>query len=143
MGRERQFSFRDVVRISVAADLTRLGINIATAGRLSGMIDDRQIYGGLPCPPGIDPSKERWVLLLVPSTVAGEPAVKKDVGEEVIVGMNSMLTLEGSINHALDYSFVGGRPASYTIVEITPLVARVRAALEHPEEVGFGQAAGS
>jgi hypothetical protein len=119
-GRERQFSFLDAVRVSVVAELTRLGISVGIAGRAVGNVVDGHI----------DPRAESRTALVFASSPGPIKGKDDRHGPAVMVlQFRSMADIE----FMLARRFVGGAPAGFVMVDVTAISERTRAALEDPE----------
>ena len=111
-GRSRRYSLLDVTRVCAAAELVRQGISIGIAGRMVGEINGS----------AIDPATERRTVLIV-----GPP--KPPVGAEgPRPGIICTYRTWEDIELMVRLHFVGA--TTFTLVDITAIGARTRAALE-------------
>lgn len=120
-GRVREFSILDAVRIALAAELTRLGVSVSIASRMSGFVQDRHLT---------PLNKKGWVLLLASSSsVHSKDAENRGPG-------HTLIKFDGlaDIQRALHGMTPGTSPASFVMVDVTAVADRTRAALADPAE---------
>jgi hypothetical protein len=115
MGRERQFSLLDAIRIAVVAELNRLGVPPSTAGRASGLIA------------GILDGQRLALVLGVPSGAVNNDQTPKAPSMAMV-----RFTSLSDIELFLRDRFAGGPPVGFTMLDITAIADRTRAALDQP-----------
>jgi hypothetical protein len=119
-GRERRFSVRDAVRIAVVVELTRLGVSIGIAGRISGNITDRHIERE---------NEITWALIMASSAAyparASEPAWPGFAIHQ--------LRAPADVEEVIYRIVPGGKASSYVMVDLTAVAKRTVAALDNPE----------
>jgi hypothetical protein len=116
MGRERQFTLLDAIRVAVVVQLNRLGVPASSAGRASGLITGSHDGGS-------------WALVLGPSS----GLMNKDQTPKAPPMAMVRFTSLSDIELVLRDRFAGGAPAGFTMIDITAVADRTRAALEDPE----------
>ena len=117
MGKERRLTLLDAVRVAVVAELNRLGVSIGVAGKACDLIGQREI------------THQRMALILTPSS---KPLPDDDALRIPPIALVSFSRFE-QIEHYLRIRVMGGAPMGFTMIDITAVADRTRAALENPE----------
>jgi hypothetical protein len=111
MGRERQFTILDVVRIGVVSELTRLGISIGVAANAASQVGERELSG------------RRFALVLVPTA---EDSAKAEGVRNVPMGVADFT----SFAHVADFvNLRFASPATFAMVDISAVAKRVTSRL--------------